>query len=89
MHLAAKGNSFGKKKVAQTCGGVIQNVFSLIFHEFYYLKGKLILVRTRKACGEVASHIHSFLTSSLDRDELSDLIFGRLTPGTFGTRTTF
>ena len=49
--LLPKATAFERKKVAQTCVGVTKNVYSLIFHEFYYLKGKLILVRTRKACG--------------------------------------
>jgi hypothetical protein len=82
VHLAAKGNRFPKKKFPQTCVGVTKNAYSLIFYEFYYLKGKLTLVRTRKACGGVASHIHSFVTSTLDRDELSALLSDLFTPGT-------
>jgi hypothetical protein len=77
-----KATAFERKKVAKTCVSVTKNVYSLMFHEFCYLKVKLIVVRTRKACEGVASQIHSFLRSTLDRYELSALLSGHLTPDT-------
>ena len=60
VRLAAKGTNFRKKRIAKTCVGVTKDVCSLIFHELFYLKGKLILVRTRRTYG-VSGVTHSLI----------------------------
>lgn len=57
-------------------------------HTYVYLaKTKVVTVQAVKVHGQVAAHLHSFLTSMLDRGQQSALYPSHLTPSTHQTKS--